>query len=829
MRWRAMLVVLAMLLVTIVPASAAEGPVRVVLDGRQLQFDVPARLIGGRTMVPLRAIFEALGARVEWDAATSTVTARKGDRVVVAAVGKNEATVDGTVLLLDQPPQVVEGRTLVPARFVAEALGARVTWDGATQTVNIASAQVAGPGPGPDRPAPAPGQSLECTPGYPCPGDQTGPGQPGPRPAPGPQGQDWQVTRTGARYKPVTNPPTSGWFTTGQSADLVLNAPGFEQTGGPLSFNHPGGIASDGTRLILADNWNNRVLIWNRLPDGNVAPDIVLGQQNFQAARTGTGAAEMNWPVGVAAGGGRLVVADTYNDRLLVWNTFPTVSGAPADLILSLKSLPEREGRRFLWPWAVWTDGQRLMATSTAGGGGVLVWNTFPTRSDQAPDMVITAARQMGTPRTIISDGKSLLVGDHNARVGDRIVGAGTYVWKTFPASGDQPYDYFLPDPQEKYLAWMGGSITPAGKLVTLGKTLFVWNSLPTDGDQRPDVAIAGYDWGKGDGQNLVVTGNRVYVSPGYANMILGYRSIPTSSSQMPDFAIGSPDVRTNTLTSSYFIHNPNVYSNGKNLIALSDFDRKLSIWKQLPAESGARPDVVMTAHGEEMAVHGETMATVSGMYAYIWDQLPLDGGEPSRILHSPEFRRLSGVAIDGKHFYLADSEAGKLYVYDGLPAANQQPAFSLDIGRGNARLASDGTYLTVTRNDLAGAVRIFRVADLGPGAQPVTLGKYAFPMYALPSHGHLFLVENWTHRILVWRSTEDALAGKAPDVILGGTDLPQIQADNPGDSGKWTRVTPVAGRNTFFLPRSVSFDGSYLWVGETKFSGRLLRFSIGQ
>lgn len=118
------------------PAAGAE-PVRVLIDGAPLALDVPAQLIADRTMVPLRQIFEALGALVDWNPADGSITARRGERWVWLAVGSREARVGGRVVILDVPPVLVGDRTLVPARFVSEALGAAVAWDPATRTVSI--------------------------------------------------------------------------------------------------------------------------------------------------------------------------------------------------------------------------------------------------------------------------------------------------------------------------------------------------------------------------------------------------------------------------------------------------------------------------------------------------------------------------------------------------------------------------------------------------------------------------------------------------------------------------------------------------------------------
>ena len=111
--------------------------IKVLLDGTPLTFDVPPQIINGRTMVPLRAIFEALGAEVNWDGATQTVTGTKDGTVVKLTIGNTSPTVNGNVVTIDQPGVVISGRTMVPLRFVGESFGVTVNWDGASSTVTI--------------------------------------------------------------------------------------------------------------------------------------------------------------------------------------------------------------------------------------------------------------------------------------------------------------------------------------------------------------------------------------------------------------------------------------------------------------------------------------------------------------------------------------------------------------------------------------------------------------------------------------------------------------------------------------------------------------------
>lgn len=134
-----LLVMLAMVLPA-VPARAAD-PIGVKIDGVSLSFDVQPRRENDRVLVPLRTIFEALGATITWNGERQEVKATSAAGVeIYLRVDHRVALVNGQVVLLDVPARLVDSRTLVPVRFVAESLGATVGWDDATQTVLITRA-----------------------------------------------------------------------------------------------------------------------------------------------------------------------------------------------------------------------------------------------------------------------------------------------------------------------------------------------------------------------------------------------------------------------------------------------------------------------------------------------------------------------------------------------------------------------------------------------------------------------------------------------------------------------------------------------------------------
>ncbi|NPV90274.1 MAG: hypothetical protein HPY50_05845 [Firmicutes bacterium] len=115
-------------------------PITILIDGKLLTTDASPVIENGRTLVPLRAIFEALEAKVDWNDSERSINATKGDLTVHLQIGNASALKNGTPVTVDVPPQIVNGRTLVPVRFVSESLGAGVGWDNAKRQVTIITA-----------------------------------------------------------------------------------------------------------------------------------------------------------------------------------------------------------------------------------------------------------------------------------------------------------------------------------------------------------------------------------------------------------------------------------------------------------------------------------------------------------------------------------------------------------------------------------------------------------------------------------------------------------------------------------------------------------------
>ena len=153
--------------------AAAAGAITLVVNGRTVQSDAAPFITDGTTLVPVRVVSENLGASVQWDQATRTVTIGLGSTRIVLTVGRTTATVNDRSVVLSQAARIVAGRTFVPLRFVSEALGASVDWDQQSRRVTVTLAA-------------------------PVPADQSQPAV---------EGLSWQMAPGVARFVIVTNGP----------------------------------------------------------------------------------------------------------------------------------------------------------------------------------------------------------------------------------------------------------------------------------------------------------------------------------------------------------------------------------------------------------------------------------------------------------------------------------------------------------------------------------------------------------------------------------------------------------------------------------------------
>ena len=241
------------------------------------------------------------------------------------------------------------------------------------------------------------------------------------------------------------------------------------------SLNGPMGVWTDGTKIIVADTNNNRVLLWNSWPTANQAPAaIVLGQPNMTsntANNGGVSASSLNGPVGVWSDGTKILVADSQNRRVLVWNAWPTANGQAATFVMGQPSFTSttygctatndgttfhvtsdgtriavdaRDQENDIWIWDIarealtrltfgpsqeviplWTpDSRRIVYSSSATGPFGLFWKQADNTGQAEP---LTLSPAQVVPSSFSPDGKQLVfyaIGEYRLKVlnveGDR-------------------------------------------------------------------------------------------------------------------------------------------------------------------------------------------------------------------------------------------------------------------------------------------------------------------------------------------------------------------------------------------------------------------------
>ena len=703
-------------------------------------------------------------------------------------------------------------------------------------------------------------------------------------------------------YKYVTEKPT-GWFETDQEADLILYATGFNDSGGSLVLNHPGKVASDGKRLIVSDTWNNRVLIWNQIPiQDNQPPDLVIGQPDFNSNVARLGADGMNWPMGIATDGNKLIIGDAFNDRVLIWNTFPIKNGQPADMVLGAHNFDtwpnyldreqERNSKtRIYWPWDIWTDGEKLVVGST-GGGGALVWKKFPTKNNQPADFVIGSEDfstrfadpfefksdpmvRIGGPRGMASDGEKLVIGAYQPQQ--------AYVWNEFPETSGVPADFILaPKGQEDEppMGVMGVDIEDGKLYAASSHHIFVWDSFPIRDKQEPDKKLGkqmvreeslilpdSYLFHKdtfNSPYDVEIIGNKMVVADTNNNRVLIFNEIPSDSNVKADVVIGNPEI---FISRNSFGSGTAPFSDGKRLILGTD-GFGVWIYNKLPDESKANADVVVgkliggtIVGGPAITVEDKLiMVERGGSSIFVWNEIPTkdnqlpdvvlgkwvvfdEGGRPGAgkiAMNQP-----TSIASDGEKLFVADWMNNRVLVWNTIPTKSQTPA-DLVLGQpdfesttpGNTlerfenptRVATDGKRLAVAEGN--GRVLIWKSIPFKNG-QPADFEikvvdhktkdawenspqstRLALPAGVDIYDGKLFIADTGNYRILVWNEFPESEADE-PDRIIGQKDIVSNYPSN--------------ARDGLFMPAYVNFDGSFLWVGEVKWSNRVLRYSIGK
>jgi hypothetical protein len=608
---------------------------------------------------------------------------------------------------------------------------------------------------------------------------------------------------------------------------------GYASTNGTSLFDHPSGLASDGSNLILVDRGNNRILVWKTAPTGPaIAPDFVLCQQNTTSTSSGNSLSQCNWPSdAVVTSTGKLLVADSDNNRILVWSSMPTSTGTSASYAIDLGA--------DAWPWGIWSDGTRVVA-SMAGKSRLSFWNTFPTTGSESPSFSIDggASTCIGTPRGLVSNGTVLMTGDHNGKCGEE---KGIHVYTTFPTSATTKPNYMIVPGDSNYAWPMGSFDRTSGKAYLLSRTLEEFASFPASKPIGTQLA-SNTEFEGGDGGDVEVVNGYMYVTEYNGNRISVFKGIP-SYTATPDFYLGLTSTTItkpveNPLKTNYLITNPQVATLDGAMAINSDFDRSIYVWKKIPATSGAKPDLVWSTQNQNDPnpllamdfqpdssdtgkLDGKSIYAAAGEKTFVvWEGIPTSKTSVPILnikdsIGNITFEMHLRVAVDDKYFYILDGSAKKIYVWLGLPTGKtDSPDFTLTADAN--RIRSDGKYLVAASLYNSPHILVWDVSTLKAGAAPTGKVSYTMnlPQDALSVGEALYVADTSFHRVLYWSSITSAISGAAPDVFVG-----------TGTSASDTR--PGQSETEFRWPASLWVENGYLWVGERKFGHRIFRYNL--
>ena len=198
-----------------------------------------------------------------------------------------------------------------------------------------------------------------------------------------------------------------------RNGDLVEENPSIIKTASitnkdaKFTFHYPSGLWSDGEKLIIADAWSHRVLVWHELPKNNAQlPDLVIGQPNLETCEINT-TGEINkpksdslyWPYGVYYHKGQLWIADTGNRRILVYDKLPTENGSKADAVIGQQDFFSRDYSKdyFVWPYSVKINEKGEMLVADTSCFRVVYWGDYQDAFKQSFDLVLGQKNDEGS------------------------------------------------------------------------------------------------------------------------------------------------------------------------------------------------------------------------------------------------------------------------------------------------------------------------------------------------------------------------------------------------------------------------------------------------
>lgn len=605
------------------------------------------------------------------------------------------------------------------------------------------------------------------------------------------------------------------------------------------------------TKLLVADTNNNRVLIWNSVPEANQPPDVVLGQPAFDtnvADYDTASASSMTTPQSAIVINGKLVVADSGNNRLMIWNSLPTRNYQPADLIwgqLNNVTSGANQGRGTGSPLSrgvstpmVASAGSRLVVTDSVNNR-VLIFNAVPTARDVDPDYLVGYdSYDENTVLPVAGDNFSRPTGG----CGYARVGAQEYL--------------AVPDlARSRVLGWDLGGLTPTDpKLPQIAPlaTLVLGQGSFTGAKANAYTGV-NYPAGLSAPAAAFGFGSRLWIADSTNDRVIayGYSQIfpppatPPALSPLPQVVLGqSPTATTYSgaldlsppLPTS--LDNPRSIAATRSYLAIADTrNNRILIWKGdpdaitstqaptlvlgQPLVAGTIPSFTSRLLNSRQKIDETSLNTprsISGFGSLLvvadrenhrvllWDLAP---GAPTQITRARVLGQVdassarpgkgatgtnhpSGVAVssDGSMLAVADTDNHRVLIWDSLPMQTGVAA-----SRVLGQLNFDAT--SVSRNQQRPASSLQGNELSGPTAVGFVQGS-------------LLVSDTENHRILAWPSS--APSGSVASLVIGQPDMKAGVA--------------LQGAQGLSSPAEISADERFLYVADSG-NHRVLGFPL--
>ncbi|MCK5242816.1 hypothetical protein KAR34_10220 [bacterium] len=634
----------------------------------------------------------------------------------------------------------------------------------------------------------------------------------------------------------------------------------------------PQSVYTDGTKLYIADRNNHRVLIYNTVPTvDNASAAVVVGQPNMTSNSENQGgsvaANTLYSPHSVYTDGTKLYIADYYNNRVLIYNTVPTSDNASADVVVgqpNMTSNSENQGgsvaaNTLYQPYSAYTDGSKLFI-SDYSNHRVLIYNTVPISDNASANVVVgqanmtsnssnqggsAAANTLFSPQSVYTDGAKLYIAD---RSNNRVL-----IYNTVPTSDDASANVVVGQANMTSNSInQGGSVnantlntpglvyTTGGKLYiadTYNHRVLIFNTVPTVNNTSADVVVGQSNmtsnlFNQGgvaanthsQPSSVYTDGTKLYIADLANHRVLIYNTLPTENYASADVVVGQPNMTSNlfnqggSVAANTLFAPQSAYADGTKLYIADRNNHRVLIYNTLPTVNNASADVVV----------GQPNMTSNS---------PNQGGSvAANTLNFPYW-----IYTDGTKLYIADCENHRALIYNIVPTLDNASA-NVVVGQANMTSNSDNQGGSVAANTLDSPVSVHTdgaklyIADnsnervliyntvptVNDASADVVVGQpnmasnsgnqggsvaanTLFQPNSVYTYGaKLYVADRLNNRALIY-NTIPTVNDASADVVAGQTNMTS-NSDNQGGG---------VAANTLSQPRSVYTDGTTLFIAD--------------